>query len=78
MKKFFIAFLCMLCLTGCNKQMIDTTYKFDRAIINLQNGTSIEIEVQSWNDYEGDQLQIKAKDGTVYLVHSSNCTLIND
>lgn len=65
-------------LTGCNKQMVDLTYNYDKAIIDLQNGEVIEVEIRSWSDYEGEQLQITAKDGTVYLVSSFNCTLIKE
>lgn len=64
---------------SCNQQIIDTTYTFDRAIIQISNDEVIEIKVASWKDYDGsDQIQIKAKDGTTYLVHSSNVTLIHD
>ena len=69
----------ILSMTSCNKQIIDTTYSFDRAIIQISNDEVINIEVSSWKDYEdGDQIQIKSKDGTTYLVHSSNVTLIKD
>ena len=58
--------------------MIDTTYKFDRAIIELRNGTIVEGKVQSWTDFEdSDQIQVKI-DGVTYLVHSSNIDLITD
>jgi len=66
-------------LSGCNgynKQIFDTTYRFDRAIISLPDGTIVDGEVQSWTDFEdGDQLQIKI-DGVTYLVHSSDVALI--
>lgn len=65
-------------LTGCNKQVVDTTFSFDRAIISLPNGEVITGKVQSWKDYEdGDQIQVKI-DGVTYLVHSSNVALISD
>lgn len=65
-------------LTSCNKQIIDTSYTFNKAIINTGNEV-IEVKVKSWKDFEdGDQIQVKAEDGTVYLVHSSNITLICD
>lgn len=58
-----------------NKMYYDSDY-FDTAIINLHNEV-VTIEVESWTDFEdGEQLQIKAKDGTVYLTSSYNCTLI--
>lgn len=62
---------------GCgNKQVFDTIYTYDRAIISLPDGTVITGEVQGWTDYEdGDQLQIQV-DGVTYLVHSSQVVLI--
>lgn len=80
MKKKFLALavICTLLLTGCNYQMIDTTYKFDRAIISLPNGEIVEGKVESWMDYEdGDQIQVKI-DGKTYLVHSEDIVLIKD
>lgn len=63
---------------GCNMQLLDTTYSFDRAIISLPNGEVIEGEVQSWLDFEdGDQIQVKI-DGKTYLVHSANIVMIDE
>lgn len=74
---FLLAFL-VLGLTGCNKQVFDTTYSFERAIISLPNGEVIEGEVASWKDFEdGDQIQVKIE-GKTYLVHSSNIVLISE
>ena len=72
--------LSVLCMcTGCNQTMFDTVWEFDRALIELPGGEVIEVDIKQWGDYEdGDQLQIIAEDGTVYLVHSSNCVLIRD
>lgn len=65
-------------MTSCNKQIIDTSYTFNKAIINTGNEV-ITVNVKSWKDFDdGDQIQIKTDDGTVYLVHSSNITLICD
>lgn len=63
--------------SGCNKQVLDFQYHFDRAILSLPNGEVIEGDIQSWNDYEGDQLQLKI-DGVTYLVHSSDVVFISD
>ena len=68
---------CLL-LTGCNKQIIDTKYTFNRAIVTLNDGTRMEIEIAKWNDYDGEQIQIIGKDGKVYLVSSYNTILIKD
>jgi len=68
----------VLILAGCNKQLVDLTYSYEYAIIQLPNGEIVEGKVTSWTDFEdGDQLQIKI-DGKTYLVHSSNVALISD
>ena len=81
MKKKIIAILCVTVmtfgLTGCgNKKVFDLQYSFNYAIIQLPNGEIIEGKVDSWKDYEGEQLQIEI-DGIVYLTNSYNCTLID-
>ena len=66
-------------LTGCgNKDMWDTVYTFDYAIIKLPNGEIVEGKVDKWTDYEdGDQLQVTI-DGKIYLTSTLNCTLIQE
>lgn len=65
-------------LTGCNKQIIDTTFSYNYAIVALGNGETVEGKIQSWKDYDdGDQIQVKI-DGKTYLVHSMNITLISE
>ena len=66
-----ISMLLVLTLSSCNKQIFDTTYSFDKAIISLPDGTIIEGKIDSWTDYEdGDQIQVKIN-GVTYLVHSA-------
>ncbi len=81
MKKVIAMILVLLMglpLLGCNKQMVDLTYSYERAIIQLPNGEIVEGKVSSWTDFEdGDQIQVKI-DGKTYLVHSSNIVLISD
>lgn len=80
---FILALLMILCLmattAGCgNRQILDMTYTFNRAIVSLPNGEIVEGKVSSWKDYEDDdQIQVVI-DGKTYLVHSSNIALIND
>ena len=73
------ALLILGTLSGCgNRQLFDTTYTFDRAIISMPDGSIISGTVSSWKDYEdGDQIQVVI-DGTTYLVHSSNSVLMNE
>ena len=74
---FFLAVLMMLSLTACNKKIIDTTYTFREAIISLPDGSIIKGKVDSWKDYEGEQIQVVVE-GTTYLVHANNLVLIKD
>ena len=81
MKKFIaiIAVVCLLfAMVSCgNRDMFDTVYSYDYAIVSLPDGTSKTIEIKQWRDYEdGEQIQITAKDGTIYLVNSVNCVLV--
>lgn len=75
-KVLLMALLTMVLFTGCNRAIIDMTYGYDKAIIKLANDEVIEVEIKTWCDYEGEQLQIEAKDGTIYLVSSYRCDLI--
>ena len=78
MKKILIILSFIFLLTGCNKQLIDTNWSFDRAIIVLGNGEVIEGEVQTWNEFDNsDMIQVKIN-GVTYLTHSSNVVLIDD
>lgn len=73
-----IAGICILLgLTGCNQQIIDLNYTFDKAICNIGDETK-EIKIDKWNDYDGEQLQIIDDKGNVYLISSYNCTLIKE
>ena len=65
-------------LTGCNKQIVDFTYSYEKAILQLPDGTIVEGKVQSWTDYaDGDQIQVKI-DGKQYLIHSEDIVLISN
>ena len=65
-------------LAACNKQVIDLTYSYERAIISLPNGEIVEGKVQSWTDFEdGDQIQVKIN-GVTYLLHASQIVLISE
>lgn len=64
--------------THGNRRLIDTKYRFDRAIIRLPNGESVEGKVSSWLDYsDSDVVQITVG-GKTYLTHYSNVCLIDD
>ena len=82
MKKILATILVLIVLiatlSGCNYQVLDLTYTFDKAIIALPNGKVIEGHVDAWRDFEdGDQLQIEIN-GVIYLVHSEDVVLIKE
>lgn len=61
-----------------NRQIIDTAQRFDHAMIKLADGEIVEGRVDSWRDYENsDQIQVTVN-GTTYLIHSMNVTLIKN
>ena len=65
-------------LSSCNRSYVDTVYKFDRAIIALPNGDTIEGSVEKWIDFEGsDMIQVKI-DGVWYMTHSVNVLLVSE
>ena len=75
MKKLIITSLVVLFLSGCNLQVIDTTWKYDYAYINVGDET-IKCEVDSWKDYsESDMLQVRCKDGRSFLGHAASIIL---
>ena len=82
MKKIFalvLTALMLLSLTACgNYDAFDTVYTYDYAIVTFPDGTTQTIELEQWTDYEGEQIQLTAKDGTVYLVNSVNCVLVKN
>lgn len=61
-----------------NKIAWDTKYTFNKAIVILNDGTKMEIEIEKWNDYDGEQIQIQSKDGKIYLVSSFNTILVKE
>lgn len=70
---------CMVILSGCgNKMLFDTTYKFKYAYVVWPDGTAEKLAIDRWMDYDGEQIQIKTKDGEVYLFSSYNCVLGTD
>ena len=65
-------------LVGCgNYDMFDTNYTYDTAIIEMPGGEVVTVAIKQWCDYEGEQIQIIAEDGTVYLTSTQKCILLN-
>lgn len=83
MKKFKLIFICIILIifiltlfVGCNRQLIDTHYKFDYAYIKVGEEWQ-NFKLKSWLDYEGEQIQLTLEDGETIIVSSINCILHN-
>lgn len=70
-----ITLITTLTLTACNKTMFDTNYTFDKAIIQ-KGDKEIIVDIESWKDYDGEQLQLELTDGSIILVSSYNTILV--
>ena len=75
MKKWLVSSLALVLLSACNVQVIDTTWKYDKAYINVGD-EAIRCDVSSWKDFENsDMIQVKCTDGRSFLGHSSTIIL---
>lgn len=76
--KLLIIPMMVLLLCGCgNMDMWDTEYTFDYAECYL-GGKYEKIEINQWSTYEGEQIQIRARDGNVYLMSANYCRLVKE
>ena len=65
-------------LTSCgNYDAFDTKYTFNKVIVFGDNSATI-YEIQSWVDYDGEQLQIETKDGFYFVTSSYDSKLIDE
>lgn len=79
--KKYLLLLLALFLCGCigNKQFVDTTYTYKKAIVKMPDGELKEIELSSWADYtDSDAISIVGKDGERIYTHLNNVALIGD
>lgn len=77
LKKIILLIVPLLLLTGCNKQVFDFKYTFDKAYCNY-NGNEFELKIDKWQDYyDGEQIQIQSNE-KVYLVSTNNCYLVKE
>ena len=76
MKKLLILSLGLVLLTGCNKQIFDLDYEYNKVKCNY-DGDKFELNIDEWNDYDGEQLQVKSN-GKTYLLSANKCYFIKD
>lgn len=77
MKKiaFILVIIAIVCMfTACNYQFFDFNYNFTHAYVKIGDVWT-NVEIKTWTDYEGEQLQLTLADGTVLVVSSVNCIL---
>lgn len=79
MKKLLLCLLMLIipfCLVGCNYSLVDTKYTFNNAYVKIGEEW-VDLKVEKWTDFEGEQIQLVLEDGTVLVVSSNNCILYN-
>lgn len=80
MKKMLLVALlitALILMSACGYyNVIDTTYAFDYAYVELPTGEVVEGKVENWRDYsDGDQFQVRIN-GTTYLSNSTRIVLV--
>lgn len=66
-----------LVTTGCNYDLFDTQYNFNKIVVFGENSATI-YEIDSWTDYDGEQIQVKTKDGFYFVTSSYDSKLIDE
>ena len=66
----------MIVGTACNYDVVDMTYGFDYAYIQLPNGECVEGPVDHWTDYDDSDMIQVVIDGDYYYTHSTNVVLV--
>lgn len=72
-----VALIIIAMLAACsNKTVVDTTYRFDYAIVALPDGRVVSGKVTSWTDYDdSDAVQVTIE-GNTYYTHLTNVCLM--
>jgi len=72
-----LAGVLVLSTTGCgNYKLIDTKYNFNKAI-TIKDGIATIYDIEKWTDYDGEQIQLILKNGTIVLTSSFDTKLFN-
>lgn len=66
-----------LCACG-NRQLIDTTYSYEYAYVQLPGGKVVEGKISSWKDWEDSDTVQVVIGGKTYLSHYSNIVLVSE
>jgi len=60
-----------------NYDIIDTNYGFNKIII-MKDDSCVILPIEEWRDYEGEQLQLKIKNGPTIVTAAYDTILVND
>lgn len=71
--KLAMTSMLLLSLSSCNKTIFDTTYSYEKIHLYATNKC---YKIKEWNDYSGEQIQVKLTNGTVILTSAQNAMLI--
>ncbi len=71
---FFMLGSLLFALTGCNRGYVDLKYGQNTALF-IGDDTALVFDVKDWKDYEGEQYQIRTKNGLVLLSASFDTDL---
>lgn len=77
MKKLVLCGITLVTLFGLTGCATSFNTSYDKAIVRMPNDEVVELKIDSVR-YDGDQLQIKTKDGKIYLIPSRNCVLVKN
>ena len=69
-----VVFSAVSCSCDNNYDFFDTNYTFTHAYVKIGEEW-VDLEIKTWTDYEGEQIQLTLPDDTVMLVSSINCIL---
>ena len=61
-----------------NRQLLDTRYHFDRAIVKLPNGEVVDGKLTSWLDFDDSDVVKVKTDGKTYLTSYVNVCLMDE
>lgn len=71
-----LSILILVLFSGCNYKVFDLSYEYNKIICNYE-GDKFELHIDSWKDYEGEQLQVWSN-GNIYLLSANKCYMIKE
>lgn len=73
-----LTIMSIVCLASCNYEVFDTTYGYKKVHTTFDGEEYKCYEINSWTDYEGEQIQVDIKGYGKVLLSSYTSYLIED